>query len=120
MNYLYFDGDCPFCSRYVQYIRIEKSLGKLQLVNAREDSSIRNRLRKHGIDLNKGMLLTLGDNYYFGPECIHMLAILSTESDCFNRINGFLFQSRMISVLLYPLMKLARRVTLFILKIHPI
>ena len=35
-NWLVYDGDCPFCSRYVQLLRIREAVGPLRLVNARD------------------------------------------------------------------------------------
>ena len=34
--WLVYDGDCPFCSRYVQYLRLRQAAGPVRLVNARE------------------------------------------------------------------------------------
>ena len=31
-----YDGDCPFCSRYVEFSRIRSMFGNVRLVNARE------------------------------------------------------------------------------------
>jgi predicted DCC family thiol-disulfide oxidoreductase YuxK len=31
---LYYDGDCPFCSRYVRWLRLQRAVGSVHLVNA--------------------------------------------------------------------------------------
>ena len=31
-----YDGDCPFCSRYVKLVRLREALGSVDLVNARD------------------------------------------------------------------------------------
>ncbi|MGR9107944.1 MAG: DCC1-like thiol-disulfide oxidoreductase family protein [Gammaproteobacteria bacterium] len=113
--FLLYDGDCPFCNRYVHYVRIQKALGQLQLVNAREGGPLTDAIRKRGIDLNEGMVLVLGENYYFGSECMNRLALMSTGSGWFNALNGLIFSRPRLSRLLYPCLKFGRRITLMLL-----
>lgn len=113
--FLVYDGDCPFCSNYVRYVRIQKALGQLRLVNAREGGPLVNLIRERGIDLNEGMVLILGNQYYFGAECMHRLALMSTGSGIFNAINAMIFSKPFLSRLLYPSLKFGRRITLLLL-----
>ncbi|MGH8551636.1 MAG: DCC1-like thiol-disulfide oxidoreductase family protein [Methylococcales bacterium] len=113
--FLVYDGDCPFCSAYVRYVRVRNALGQLQLVNAREGGPLTESIKERGINLNEGMLLILDNEYYFGAECMHRLALMSTASGCFNALNGFIFSRPGLSKLLYPCLKFGRRVTLILL-----
>jgi predicted DCC family thiol-disulfide oxidoreductase YuxK len=113
--FLVYDGDCPFCSAYVRYVRIQKALGRLQVVNARDGGALMESIKKRGIDLNEGMVLILDDEYYFGSECMHRLALMSTGSGWFNALNATIFSRPLVAKLLYPCLKFGRRITLRLL-----
>ncbi len=113
--WIIYDGQCPFCSRYVELVRLRDSLGRVELVNAREGGPVVDEAVSAGLDLDDGMVLKVGDRLYHGDECVHMLALLSTPSGAFNRINGAIFRSRTASRLLYPLLRAGRNATLRLL-----
>ena len=110
-----YDGDCPFCSKYVRLIKLKKTIGDVQLINARSDKLIKEKLKKLSIDVNQGMVLIDGKDIYFAEDCVHRLALLSTSSTLFNRINKFVFRHKILSNILYPIMKAGRNLILFIL-----
>ena len=113
--WLVYDGECPFCSRFVRYVRLQQSVGKLHLVNAREGGPMVSEMLRAGLDLDEGMVLKLGGRHYHGADCIHVLALLSGRSDLFNRINAAIFRSAGLSRILYPLLRAGRNVTLRLL-----
>ena len=84
---LIYDKECPVCRWYCHIIRIRQSLGNLEIINAREDSELINNISRQGFDLNQGMLLKIDNNFYTDAEAIHILALMSTRSDIFNRMN---------------------------------
>jgi predicted DCC family thiol-disulfide oxidoreductase YuxK len=110
-----YDGDCPFCSRYVKLVRLREALGHVDLLNAREGGALVDEVRRAGLDLDEGMVLKLGDRFYHGAACIHMLAVLSTSSGLFNRVTGTLFRSPATARWLYPLLRAGRNLTLALL-----
>jgi predicted DCC family thiol-disulfide oxidoreductase YuxK len=112
--WLIYDGDCPFCSRYVQYMRVREAVN-LRLVNAREGGPRVDEIRRAGLDLDGGMVLKLGDRFYHGADCIHVLALLATPSDVFNRLNAAIFRSERLSRLLYPVLRAGRNTVLWLL-----
>lgn len=113
--WLYYDGDCPFCSTYVRYFRLREAVGSLTLVDMREGGPGLDDIIARGFDLDEGMVLRLGDGYYHGDDCIHMLALLSSTSTLFNRANAALFRSPRRARLLYPLLRAGRNLTLTLL-----
>ncbi|MBR9865397.1 MAG: DUF393 domain-containing protein [Rhodobacteraceae bacterium] len=115
-----YDGDCPFCARYVRFIRLKDTVGDVDLVDARSDDPAVGQVRATGVNLNDGMALIDGDRIYFGDECIHRLALMSTPSGLFNRINAAVFRSPTLSRLLYPVLKTGRAITLRLLGRRPI
>lgn len=110
-----YDGDCPFCSRYVKLVRLREALGQVDLVNAREGGPLVDEVQRAGLDLDEGMVLKLGDRFYHGADCIHMLAVLGTSSGLFNRVTGTLFRSPVVARSLYPLLRAGRNATLALL-----
>jgi predicted DCC family thiol-disulfide oxidoreductase YuxK len=106
--WIIYDGQCPFCSRYVTLLRLRDTLGRVELVNAREGGPVVDEIFAAGLDLDEGMVLKIGDRLYHGEECIHRLALLSSSSTLFNRINRAIFRSPTLSRLLYPLLRSGR------------
>src|SRR4029079_19609724 len=108
-----YDGECPFCSRYVELVRLREAVGSVRLLNARETAVEEVReLHKLGYDLNEGMIAKYQGRIYHGADCVNLLARLSTESGTINRINRALFVPQVMSRLLYPLLRFGRNLTL--------
>lgn len=119
---LVYDGDCPFCSAYVKLLRLRSAVGAINLVDARQGGPLVDEIVNANMNLNQGMVLKLNGQYYHGAECINMLALLSTPSSAFNRLNAAIFRSRTMSRVLYPVLRLGRAGVLRILgrsKIEP-
>jgi predicted DCC family thiol-disulfide oxidoreductase YuxK len=117
---LVYDGECPVCSSYVRYVRLKETVGQVRLVNARDGGPWVARVRSAGMDLDEGMVLLYGGRLYHGPDCIHMLALLSSQSGLFNRINSVIFRSARLSSLLYPAMRCGRNLLLRLLGRKPL
>jgi predicted DCC family thiol-disulfide oxidoreductase YuxK len=113
--WIVYDGQCPFCSRYVQLLRLRESLGAVRLIDAREGGPIVEELQRAGVDLDEGMVLKLDDRLYHGHDCIHVLALLSTPSGLFNRINAAVFRSAPTARMLYPVLRVGRNAVLRLL-----
>jgi len=113
--YLVYDGDCPFCSAYVDYVRVKESVGTFELVNAREGGAVVEDVIKHDFDLDEGMVLVMDGQYYHGHDCINHLALMSTSSGIFNRVNAFVFRSPTASRVLYPVLRFGRNLVIRLL-----
>jgi predicted DCC family thiol-disulfide oxidoreductase YuxK len=110
-----YDGQCPFCSRYVRLVRLRQSLGHVKLIDARQGGPAVAEIQAAGLDLDQGMALKLGDRWYHGAECIQMLALLSTPSTVFNKLNGAVFRTQMTAKLFYPMLRVGRNIALKLL-----
>lgn len=106
------------CSRYVQLLRLRKHLD-LQLVDVRGQPDSYHRLLAEGMDLDKGMVLELrgesATHTYHGADCLQRLALLSSASDRFNRINSAVFRQPALSALVYPVLVSLRNLLLWML-----
>jgi predicted DCC family thiol-disulfide oxidoreductase YuxK len=107
-----YDGDCPFCSRYVEFSRIRSKFGQVRLINAREHDAFARYLKARGLDLNSGMLVHSDGISYFGADAI---SFLSRN----NRSPG-LFAINPLAKAIYQLLRFGRLVTLRLLLQRPL
>lgn len=120
--WLVYDGDCPFCSATAQMYRLKKSVGTLQVVNAREagDTDIMREIAAAQLDLNEGIVARFNGRLYHGAEALHLLAMLGSDNDWLNRLNVALFRNPRAVRLAYPAMKFARNTVLKLMGRTPI
>jgi len=113
---LIYDKECPACNNYCQFVRIRDSLGELKIINARVDSEVMKEITCRGLDIDQGMVLKIGDQLYYGADAIHALALISSRSGFFNRVNYWLFKSKTVSKILYPVLRFFRNLLLKMLR----
>lgn len=113
---LVYDGQCPLCRNYARRLRIQDAVGRLRLVDARENSAIREAITEQRLDIDQGMVLKIDDTLYYGADALHMLALIGSPSRVFNRINVWLFRSRRLSRWLYPVLRGGRALLLKVLR----
>jgi hypothetical protein len=97
-------------------VRIKESVGDLRTVDARENSEVMNEITAQCLDIDQGMVLKMGEQLYYGADAIHMLVLIGSRSGIFNRFNYWMFKSKTISKIIYPLLKLSRNLLLKILR----
>jgi len=113
---LVYDKDCPACNNYCQMVRIRESVGELQLVDARDPSPVMDEISAAGLDIDDGMVLKMNDQLYYGADAIHALSLISSRSGVFNRLAYWVFKSRRVSQVLYPILRFGRLVLLKLLR----
>ena len=117
---LVYDKECPACDNYCQVVNIRESVGDLVIINARDDHEVIDEITNLGLDIDQGMVLKMGGQLYYGSDAIHALALISSRSGVFNRVNYWLFKSKRLSKLLYPVLKFFRNLLLKILGVKKI
>lgn len=115
-----YDGDCPFCTRFVTMVRLQQAAGPVDLVNARDGGPVVQQVTQAGYDLNLGMAMVDGERIYFGADCLHRIALLSTGSGLFNRMVAVIFASDRLSRWIYPMLRGGRNLSLRVLGRPPI
>ena len=110
-----YDGDCPFCSRYVAMLRLRDAVGAVRLIDARSGDPVAAEMQAAGFDLNEGMVARIGGRTYHGSDCVHLLAMLSSDNGWLNSINARVFRSPKASAALYPVLRFGRNLTLRLL-----
>ena len=112
---LVYDKECPLCHTFCRMSRLRESVGGLQLVDAREASAVMDEITNLGWDIDQGMVLKVNDELYYGADAINALAMMSSRSGIFNRLSYWIFKSKRLSKVLYPIMKSGRNLLLKIL-----
>ncbi|SHF35103.1 Protein of unknown function, DUF393 [Marinomonas polaris DSM 16579] len=112
---LIYDKECPACHFYCQIVRIRQSVGELVLIDARDNPEVMVEVNAKGLDIDQGMVLKMDGQLYYGADAIHLLALLSGRSGVFNRLNYWLFSSKKVAAILYPVLRSCRNVLLKIL-----
>jgi predicted DCC family thiol-disulfide oxidoreductase YuxK len=110
-----YDGECPFCSSYVELVSLKESIGAVELKNARDGGPEVEKIIASGFDLDEGMVLLYEGTYYHGAACLHMITLLSAPETTFNRICRMLFRSERMAKILYPVLRAGRNAILRLL-----
>lgn len=111
-----YDGDCPFCSRYVSYLRLKDVVGRVEMIDARRAPKEVERLQQLGVSLDEGIVVEFGDARYHGAEAIHQLTLMMTRSGIVNRVMHWMFSSKKRARYAYPVLRTGRNLALWLLK----
>ena len=115
MTLVIYDGACPFCRAFVRLHRFREDIGPVELLSARATDDRIAHYQQQGFDLDQSMLLVMGGVVHAGADAMHVMAACSTSSGCFNRCNRWIFSSRRLSRLMYPILRAGRRLALLLL-----
>ena len=110
--YLVYDGECPFCTNYTHMLNVKDKIKDFRLINARDGGEIVEKIKAIPFDINEGMVLVYGDDYYFGSDALHMMSLLSTGSGFWGTLNKYMFKSPTVAKVVYPFMRFGRNMTL--------
>ena len=110
-----YDGKCPLCNSAANAFAIKKTVGTLNLVDARtqQDHPVMMEVNHRGLNIDEGMVIKLNDNLYHGADALHIMALIGSNSGIFNRINYLLFRSKLLSKIGYPILKFGRNAILW-------
>jgi predicted DCC family thiol-disulfide oxidoreductase YuxK len=111
-----YDGKCPICNGAANAFMIKDVLGTLNLVDARTQKNhpVMIEINNLGLNLDEGMVIKFKDNIYHGSDALHVMALIGTNSGFFNKVNCFLFRSKILSKICYPFLRLGRNFVLYI------
>jgi predicted DCC family thiol-disulfide oxidoreductase YuxK len=109
-----YDGDCPFCSRYVQWLRLKERFD-VTLINARAESPLKKHATDLSMNLDRGMVVFYAEKLYWGPEAMTLLTELSKNTGLFNRLMVFLFSAPKRSKIFYPAFAFMRWVAVLVM-----
>lgn len=106
-----YDGECPFCSRYVRWAKLRESVGPVKLIDARSLPPATLATIRSRYDLDQGMIFSHAGRIYWGADAIQAMSMLS-GSGAFTRMSAAIFRRRWLATLLYPLLRLGRNMAI--------
>ncbi len=115
---LLYDGQCPFCSRYISYVGSRLKV-KLCMVDVRQCPAAAADLRGQGYDVNDGIVLMDGARVLQGREAVAALAAMTKPTGFWDRVVRRLTLVPGFLRVFYPGMRLARKIVLRMLGRDP-
>jgi predicted DCC family thiol-disulfide oxidoreductase YuxK len=112
--FLYYDGECPFCNRYADILKLKKCF-EINICDARTDLSWKEC--KKNICLDDGVILIYQEKCYQGVEALDMLLNICKYDGVFFSFQKLVFSNKFIGNIVYSCFKFFRKVALFIKKI---
>lgn len=110
-----FDGQCPFCRAYVASLDGNDN-SRLNKINARCAPALVEQLDARDIDVNAGIVLLKGETIYQGAEALSVLARQYAAPNWFASLHHRLLRYRLVSLMIYPLLRAVRNVYLRLYK----
>ena len=104
---LYYDGECPFCSRFARYLRIKECFD-LELVDAASDFSWKQLCP--GLDIDEGVILYDGSKCLQGEKALRKLYNTCPKKGLFWKIQRGVFDTPLLGRLVYALAKTLRKI----------
>jgi hypothetical protein len=115
-SYLLYDGECPACRSYIALTRLRQRFPDIRVLDARREPERVADLRRRGLEINEGMVLSLDGVIHFGPEATRMIAILERPvAGWASWLTLAFIGSAPWSRRLYPLLNAARQLLLRLL-----
>lgn len=116
---IFYDGECPFCKKYVQYQNISRHFDTVSMVNLRNlKAEHRALLESYNANINKGIIVIYNENnkqrFLQGRMAVAFLSQYD-EHNWFMRIIHKTFKLPVASNLLYGVVFILRKVTLFLM-----
>jgi predicted DCC family thiol-disulfide oxidoreductase YuxK len=113
--WLVYDGDCPFCSRYVEYVETLAAVPGLRLISARTSRPEVAAALAAGFDLDRVMVLRLDGRWFAGEAAMSELAGRAQRHSRRNRLVARILGLPLVGRWLYRLLAAGRLLTLRLL-----
>jgi hypothetical protein len=99
----------------MKFSRLKQAIGPVRLINARQGGPEVDFVKQQSLDLDEGMAMYYQGQLYHGGECLHLMALLSTQHGLFNRVTAWFFSSPGRARISYPTLRRCRNVVLHLL-----
>jgi predicted DCC family thiol-disulfide oxidoreductase YuxK len=109
---LVYDGGCPFCRHFALRSELTGGIPELEIRDGRAEQALRQELRRRGMNLADGAVLLEGEQAWHGSAAIAELTRRMRPGDPLLQLLRSLFRDDARSLLLYPGLLLARRLSL--------
>ena len=102
-----YDGQCPFCRRYVDLVRLREKRVNVVVHDARLDATRRQFPDAYQYDLNRGMLVMWHERWHHADEAMHLISNIIDQAP-----GGTVMMHRIPAKFLYPVLRTLRSATL--------
>jgi len=113
--WLVYDGDCPFCSRYADYVETLAAVPGLKLISARAPCPEVVAALAAGFDLDRVMVLRLEGRWLAGEAAMAELAGRARRHRLWNRLYARLLTLPLFGAAFYRALVAGRLLTLRLL-----
>ena len=104
---IYYDGDCPVCSRYVLMSRLKKEFD-VRLLNLREHPEKVQEFSDAGYNVDDGMMVELEGQRYFGADAMYIMNVYGDGKGPLAWLMKGYFKHQKLAWVTYPLLRFGR------------
>jgi len=123
-----YDRQCPACHLYcellqsnaAEHAREVAGAPEVELLDAREDSELMQRITHLGLDIDEGMVVEIDKELFYGADAIHALTAVESRRGLFRWVTRLLFARRRFARFFYPWLRRVRNLLLKLLGKHRI
>ena len=92
--------------------RIKETAGEVDLINIRTRPDLIADVRSRGYEINDGMIAIWDGKYYYGPDSVALMSMLSADRGAFAWMNRKMFGNPRTAARIYPWMVKGRKAAL--------
>ena len=111
---LYYDKQCPFCSKYANFLKLKENF-EITLKDARENQS-EISLVCENLNINDGFIVIYENNCFQGEKALEFLNSAVDKTTFLGKLHFFFAYDNIFSKFLYKILFVLRKVILFILR----
>lgn len=111
-DFVLYDGECPVCASYIAMSGLGETLDDPAPVDARQEPELVEAMRRQGLEINDGMIASVGGRIYYGPEVTRLIAERAAKAPATARGLLYVIGRAPWSRALYPLLVKGRRLLL--------
>lgn len=111
-DFILYDGACPVCAVYIDMAKLGEVPGAPVPLDARQEPALVEAMRRRGLEVNDGMIASVGGRIYYGPEVTELVAEKATAASAASRGLLRAIGGAPWSRALYPLLVRGRKLLL--------
>lgn len=111
---LYYDKQCPFCSKYANFLKLKENF-EITLKDARENQS-EISIFCGKLDINDGFIVLYKNDCFQGAKALEFLNSAVDKTTLLGKLHFFFAYETVFSKILYKILFILRKVILFILR----
>jgi predicted DCC family thiol-disulfide oxidoreductase YuxK len=111
---LYYDKQCPFCSKYANFLKLKENF-EITLKDARENQSEISLVCKN-LNINDGFIVIYENCCFQGEKALVFLNSAVDKTTILGKLHFIFRYENIFSKILYKLLFILRKIILFILR----